>query len=217
MDVRRCNIDFLACSVHKWLFGPYGLSFMYASEKWCTNPRTEPIVHDEHNRVGADGDKVLPFHPTLGYAEEWMVGARRFDSGGRPNPILLPMVEMALTQILAWGQANIEVSLSLLTARVAAGSRVLGLSVPAHFAPHFVGVGPGPQDAPGGKSPVDVEARERWADAASSHLEARNIYVSSRGGSLRVAPHVYNTFDDIDKFLEALGSFVRVRRPTASL
>ena len=68
------------------------------------------------------------------------------NTGGRPNPILLPMVEMALTQILAWGQANIEVSLSLLTARVAAGSRVLGLSVPAHFAPHFVGVGPGPQD-----------------------------------------------------------------------
>ena len=35
-------------------------------------------------------------------------------------------------------------------------------------------------------------------------LAQRNVYVSVRGASIRVTPHVYNTKADIDRFVEAL-------------
>ena len=45
-----------ACSVHKWLFGPYGLSLVYASEEWSEDPNTEPIV-----QVGLLESLIEPF------------------------------------------------------------------------------------------------------------------------------------------------------------
>ncbi|CAK9022583.1 Glycosyltransferase 8 domain-containing protein 1 [Durusdinium trenchii] len=118
-----------ACSVHKWLFGPYGLSLaarsgprarpslktkqltfvshsrmqreVYASEEWSNDAKTEPIVQDEHNRLGADGDVCLAFDLARpGYSETFQNGAKKFDAGGRMNPILLPMVAGALEQAL---------------------------------------------------------------------------------------------------------------------
>ena len=38
----------------------------------------------------------------------------------------------------------------------------------------------------------------------SSGLAERGIFVSVRGDSIRIAPHMYNDRSDIDKLLEAL-------------
>ncbi|CAE8612037.1 unnamed protein product [Polarella glacialis] len=222
IDVKACGIDWLACSVHKWLFGPYGLSLVYASERWCQDARSEPIVHDEHNRFGADKDQILPFDPSRpGYSEKLQLGARRFDSGGRANPILLPMVEAALTQVLAWKPERIAETLASLTNRCAAGSKQLGFVTPALHAPHFLGVGPGPAHLEnelslsrrGGEAELTrAEAALRWADAASAHLKKeQGVCVSARAGVLRVAPHVYNSPADVDLFLEGLKSFQEAR------
>ena len=35
-------------------------------------------------------------------------------------------------------------------------------------------------------------------------LAKRSVYVSVRGSSIRVTPHVYNTETDVDRFIEAL-------------
>jgi selenocysteine lyase/cysteine desulfurase len=37
-------------------------------------------------------------------------------------------------------------------------------------------------------------------------LREANVYVSVRGDSLRIAPHVYNTKDDIARLLAVLGA-----------
>lgn len=204
VDVAACQVDWLACSVHKWLFGPYGLSLLYAADDWCLNPKTEPLVHDEHNRSGADGDKILPFEMQRpGYAEEFQEGARRFDAGGRPNPVLLPMVEAALTQILRWGPERIEAYLAPLTASMAARAVELGLTVPACHAPHFLGIGPGPAQLAGGAAD-----RWEWAERAAAHLKRLGVLVSARAGVLRVAPNVYNTEADVDALIDGLRSFV---------
>jgi selenocysteine lyase/cysteine desulfurase len=210
--------------VHKWLFGPYGLSFLYAAEAWWQDERTEPLVQDEHNRLGADGDIVLPFDAIRGYAEDFARGARRFDAGGRPNPILLPMVSAALKQVMAWRPDRIEVSLKPLMARLVSGARALDLVTPRHHGPHLVGIGPGPQDVPQGGCHIEelaeyaelLAAREKWADEASSYLHSRRIFVSSRGGSLRVAVHVYNSIEDVGIFLEAMRAFVQPRRAAST-
>merc|ERR1712070_1039828 len=130
-------------------------------------------------RLGADGDSVLPFDAASGYPEEFMQGARRFDAGGRANPILLPMIEAALSQVLEWSPRSIEATLQPLTASLAAGARALDLWVPQHHAPHFLGVYPGPRDVPKGGSYIEglpvykqlLAAREKWSDEACAFLK----------------------------------------------
>jgi len=215
IQVESWGIDWLACSVHKWLFGPYGLSLVYVAPEWSQNPETEPLVQDEHNRAGADGDICLPFKLVPpGYSEVFQDGAKKFDAGGRVNPILMPMVAAALKQVLEWHPDQISSTLAPLTERCAERARAMGLETPPWHAPHFLGVGPGPADL--GQqcrmtSSDRSRAAERWADEAAAYLKQKRIYVSSRAGVLRVAPHLYNTLHDIDALFDALASF-RQRR-----
>jgi selenocysteine lyase/cysteine desulfurase len=52
IDVRRLRPAFLACSVHKWLYGPYGFSLVYVSPQYHADG--QPLEHFERNREGAD-------------------------------------------------------------------------------------------------------------------------------------------------------------------
>ncbi|CAE7230640.1 ycbU, partial [Symbiodinium microadriaticum] len=212
------GIDWLACSVHKWLFGPYGLSLVYVSPEWSQDAATEPIVQDEHNRLGADGDVCLPFDlERPGYSEDFQEGARKFDAGGRVNPILIPMVAGALKQVLEWHPDRIGATLAPLTAQCAEGAASLGFQVPSFHAPHFIGVGPSAEDIERellrgegeATSRNRSQAAERWADAAAAYLKRHSIHVSSRAGVLRVSPHLYNTSSDVQAFLDKLASFRR--------
>merc|ERR1712216_794100 len=65
-DIQRTPVDFLAASVHKWMFGGYGLSCMYVARHWWADPRMESLVKDEHPRAHmANGDDEVAFDTTL--------------------------------------------------------------------------------------------------------------------------------------------------------
>eukprot|EP00913_Durusdinium_trenchii_P008722 g8193.t1 len=113
------------------------------------------------------------------------------------------MVAGALEQVLQWQPERIAAKLEVLTRRCAAAARALGLQVLPH-APHFLGIRP----------PVGQEFSDAWADAAAGYLKEHGIHVSSRAGCLRVAPHLYNTEEDIDMLLDALDRFQSHNAPT---
>jgi len=171
-------------------------------------------VEDEHSRVHmANADDEVAFDSQLpGYPEAFRRGARRLDSGGRPNPVLLPMAEDGLALVLSWGPQRIASALAPLTARIARRcTEELGLKVPPRHGPHFLGVGPGLAD--GCRSPEEVAA---WVQAAAAYLKQRRIHVSARLKVLRVAPHLYTSHADVDCFVDTLGAFVHARRSAGS-
>jgi selenocysteine lyase/cysteine desulfurase len=99
----------------------------------------------------------------------------------------------ALEQLLEWGVPRIGETIAALTGPLVARAAELGLAaVPAgRRAPHYVGL-----RFPDGVPP---ELPQR--------LAAERVYVSVRGrGTLRVAPHVYNTQADIDRLIRAIGA-----------
>mmetsp|Transcript_21816 Transcript_21816/g.75005 ORF Transcript_21816/g.75005 Transcript_21816/m.75005 type:complete len:198 (+) Transcript_21816:746-1339(+) len=170
----------------------------------------EPLVEDEHFRAHmANADDEVPFDASLpGYPTAFRRGARRLDAGGRPNPILLPMALDGMSLVLQWGPAATAATLAPLTQRIRQKcTQELGLWTPARHGPHFLGVGPGPADAC--KTPEEVAA---WVQAAAKFLKERRIYVSAKLKVLRVAPHLYTSVADVDRFLVALADFVAQRR-----
>jgi len=60
----------------------------------------------------------------------------------------------------------------------------------------------GPED-PSARAPTTAFACEE-SHAVEAALRARRILASARGPALRLAPHFYNTLDDVDAALDAL-------------
>jgi selenocysteine lyase/cysteine desulfurase len=183
-SVTQVQPDFLVVASYKWLLGPYSLGFLYVHPRYQDG---KPLEHGWIARKNSED-----FAGLVNYQDEFQPGARRFDVGERSNFALMPMVVAALQQILDWQVNEIAATLSAMTHRIAERAVGLGLRVaPAHLrGPHLMGL-----RFPEGV-PADLVER----------LSQNKIYVSVRGDSIRISPHLYNTPDDISRLLEILES-----------
>lgn len=174
--------DFLASIAHKWLLGPYSMGFCYVDPKWQGGM---PLEENWLNRAGSED-----FSRLVDYQEGYQPGARRYDVGEVSNFILSPIAAAALEQILEWGVDQIAETLRAKTDAIADRAEEMGLLVADREfrAPHMIGV-----TKPGG-----------FSGELASILAREKVYVSVRGESVRVAPHVYNNDGEIDRLFAAL-------------
>jgi selenocysteine lyase/cysteine desulfurase len=181
-DLAEVRPDFLVASAYKWLLGPYGLGFMYVGEEYREGV---PIEHNWINRRGSED-----FSGLVDYQDAFQPGARRYDVGERSNFVLLPMANEALRQILDWGVKNVSETIGELTDLIEEEARRRGIeAVPAtRRGRHMIGLRLGSQ------APEDLAAR----------LAAKRVFVSVRGESVRVSPHLYNTKESVDRLFAAL-------------
>ncbi|HEY7819996.1 MAG TPA: aminotransferase class V-fold PLP-dependent enzyme, partial [Vicinamibacteria bacterium] len=186
LDVRRIQPDFLTAATYKWLMGTYSLGLLYVSERWQREGR--PIEHNWIHRRDSEN-----FARLVDYQDEFDAGARRFDVGERSNFALVPGATAAIRQILEWGVENVSETIGRMTEAIGDRARALGLGfVPKdRRVPHFIGLGF--SGRPGELPRNLLEA-----------LARRKVYVSVRGTSVRVTPHVYNDERDVERFLGAL-------------
>jgi selenocysteine lyase/cysteine desulfurase len=181
-EVGQVRPDFLVASSYKWMLGPYGIGFMYVGEDYREGV---PVEHNWINRRGSEA-----FSRLVDYQDAFQPGARRYDVGERSNFVLLPMTVAALRRILGWGVANVSETIGRLTDLVEMEACRLGVgTVPKERrVRHMIGLKLGPD------APEDLATR----------LAAEGVFVSVRGGSVRVSPHLYNTEEDVGRLFAAL-------------
>jgi selenocysteine lyase/cysteine desulfurase len=181
-DVSEVRPDFLVAASYKWLFGPYGVGYMYVGEEYREG---KPIEHNWINRRGSQD-----FSGLVDYQDAFQPGARRYDVGERSNFALLPMAAEALRQLIDWGVENVSETIGTLTDLVEERAVALGIvTIPKERrARHMIGLMLGP-DAP---------------DDLATRLTTHNVYVSVRGPSVRVSPHLYNTESDVYQLFDVL-------------
>jgi selenocysteine lyase/cysteine desulfurase len=178
-DAEKVQPDFAVAAGYKWLLSPYSTGILYVAPKW------------QQGRPLEDGwvqrDNARRFAELIHYTGGYLPGARRFDMGEHSNFALVPGVIAAVRQILDWGVEEISQSIGGLTRRLI--ERVGPAAVPEQFrAPHYLCLR-------GAASP---------SPALLSRLADERIYVSVRGASIRVTPHVYNSTHDVDRLAEVL-------------
>jgi selenocysteine lyase/cysteine desulfurase len=181
-SVKRIQPDFLVAAAHKWLLGPYGYGFCYVAPKWHHG-----IALEENwmNRSGSEN-----FARLVDYRDDYQEGARRYDMGEGSSFILSPIAAAALKQILDWGVVNIAETLHAKTNAIADGAKEIGLVVaPEHTrSPHLIGV-----LKPGG-----------FSKELPDLLAKKKVFVSVRGESIRISPHLYTTDEEIERLFSAL-------------
>lgn len=182
LDLAVVRPDMMAVACYKWLLGPYSTGFLYADPRWHGG---SPIEHNWINREGSED-----FSRLVDYRTGFRAGARRYDVGEPSNFALLPMVSEALRQVEAWSVPEIQATLAGIIRRLVeavAPARYTAAPEPLR-AGHLIGL------RKAGGLPPGLGAR----------LTARGVYLSVRGASLRISPHLYNNDADLDRLVDGL-------------
>lgn len=183
-DAPSSGADFVASGNLKFLMGIPGIAFLWVSPG--ISPDLHPSVTGWFGR-----SNPYAFEPRR---LDWGAGARRFDLG--TPPILEAYVaragmawlrELGLDAIEAWNRQLAERCVEGATER---GLNVLGPSDPRQRAPTTA-----------------IECED--SHAVEQALKAEHIIASARGPAIRLAPHFYNTLDDVDRALDAVARAVR--------
>ncbi|MGB9232984.1 MAG: aminotransferase class V-fold PLP-dependent enzyme [Terriglobales bacterium] len=174
--------DFAVAASYKWLLGPYSVGMLYVAPKWHNG---SPLEEGWIQRANA-----RDFSSLILYSEHYDAGARRFDMGERSNFALLPAAVRALRQILEWKIEEISATSGAMNRRLAEAAAELGFSAPGEplRAPHYLCL-----------------RRAKAIPPELTHMLAQEkVFVSVRGTSMRVTPHVYNTVEDCDRLIACL-------------
>jgi kynureninase len=180
VDVLNLNVDFVLGGAHKWLCGSYDSAFLYVRPSLDFTPAAASWTASP-SRVASDP------------ARAWAANARRFASG---TPGVLPslMSRPGLAIVRAVGVDTIRaLSLERTNRIIAAADRAnLGVATPRH--PNRRGA---------------IVTLRFPGDAAVAHRLIEQGFVCSYRGGIRVAPHFYNTDEEIDCFMDELVDMVR--------
>ncbi len=177
VDVEALGVDFLVAGAHKWMCGALESAFLYVRPSLL--PSLEPAATG-----WIAGENPLNFLPALA----WAPTARRLASG---SPAVLPALlsRVGLDLLASVGMPTIRAHSLRCTARVIERASEAGLTV----------VTP-PEDA---RRAGVVALRFPEDQEATRRLNAAGFICTYRG-MVRVAPHFYNTLEEVDRFMDAL-------------
>ncbi len=197
VDAPALGCDYLAGASRKFLRGPRGLGFLYVADH-ALEAGAHPLFVDMHGATWTDPDRF-----------ELAPDARRFESW-----------EIASALVLGFGAAvRYALDVGLTTARDR--SRAL-----ADYARVELAELPGVRVLDRGAERcaiVTVEPAARPAAEIKLALRARGINISSPGredavidmddkgarSAIRISPHYYNTAEEIDRAVGALGEMLK--------
>ena len=199
-SVQEIDADLVACSVHKWLLAPHGCSLCYV------HPRNHDtwLPLDQHDRARLCHedplwDVEMNKLQSGGYSEEFVQGARRLDAGGRPNPILLPMLRSALEIVNGYADiAHVQSKIASITDQVLEGAMQMGFTTtPGPRAGHILGLRPGTNELKAKLTPETMlEICKR--------LQAKGIFISARCGAFRISPYINTTEEEVKQLLQSM-------------
>jgi selenocysteine lyase/cysteine desulfurase len=184
VDVRKMNVDILVAGAFKWLLAIPGAAVIFIDH------RTLPRLHPD--RAGWMSMKTMRARPP---ELPWHDDAMRFAAGSCCDCALMAL-EMSVGLVLEIGVAEIEARNRALTDKLAGSAHESGLEIVSIMDPrHRSSI-----------LNVTTGSPEKNEDLHKKLLK-EGIIVSLRGKSIRVAPHFYNTPEEIDRFLEACRRF----------
>lgn len=204
-DVRKTNVDFLACGGHKWLGSPSAMGFAYVSDRFMTEyrpslgyaPTSKPpreSWQDSWNDPSYDPVRTYELRPT----------AARFEHGVHHGALSAAGFAAAVGLLIDAGLEDAGTHVVRLANRAAEGVSALGFDV---VTPLDDAARSGVTAFRAGDSPADDLALCRALGAGGIDLSVR--YTSGVGG-LRISTHVYNDDDDVDRLIDALKALRRI-------
>ena len=181
-DVEAEGIDVAAGAGHKWLLGPEGVGYLYLSDR--ARERIQPTL------VGwvsvPDPDDYLNFE------QGWKPGALAWETGTGPASLFYGF-RASLALLSQFGVQKIANYLEELTDYLCERLTAKNYEIVSSRVPKE-------------KSQIVCVRHSTGMPAMAlySHLRSKNIVTAPRDDRLRIAPHLYNTSQEVDELVKAL-------------
>jgi cysteine desulfurase / selenocysteine lyase len=193
IDAPMLGVDYLAAASHKWLLSPHTTGILYVADDLQAQLQTA--------RKG--WFSVQEPYDFFNYEQPLKAGMARFEHS-TPNglPILGLDAALGIFECIDGGMAAVEKRVLGLTRHAIAGLERLGYPLVS------------PQ-GDGERSGIvcfklHPERQDISPQQLVDELASRNIHVAARGDVVRISPHFYNTIEEINRLLNALGD---IRKP----
>jgi selenocysteine lyase/cysteine desulfurase len=182
LDVKQTPVDVLACGGQKWLLSPWGSGFVYVRRELVAE--MEPAITGWMAFEGTDDfSRLIEYNPNL------RSDARRFELITLPyqdfygmNESLRMLLDLGIRDIAEVTRALHEPVLRWADER---GVRVVSPRDDAH------------------RSAILCIAPSKPVEAYHA-LKRAHVVCSLREGAIRLAPHCYNTMEEMEKVVEVL-------------
>lgn len=186
IDLKETPVDILACGGQKWLLSPWGSGFVYVRRDLVQ--QLEPTIAGWMAFEGTDDfSRLTEYNPTF------RSDARRFEL------ITLPFQDFyGLTE-------SLRMLLELGIRDIAEFTRSLHEPVMRWADERGVRISSPRDDAH--RSAILCVAPPKPVDAYHA-LKRAHVVCSLREGAIRLAPHCYNTMDEMEKVVEVLDDVV---------
>jgi selenocysteine lyase/cysteine desulfurase len=181
IDISRLPIDALAADAHKWMVGPEGAGLFWIRREWVE--RLHPTSVGWNSVVGAHDFSTIDFR-LKPHAGRW--------EGGTYNVAGIVGLGASLELLLGAGIAQIAERVKALTDYLCEHAVKAGWQI-------FSSRGANEKSA---IVSLLKEGRSPWP--VKKIAEERGIIVNVRAGRLRVSPHAYNNFEELDRLIGCL-------------
>jgi selenocysteine lyase/cysteine desulfurase len=180
VDVKALGIDFASAGTYKWLMGERGLGFLYVRED--LQGTVLPTTRYGHRQVTNFNRADLTWEP--------LPGAAKYETGGI-GVLLAACVSAGIDYVQGLGLDKIRAHARQLTDRLQRELPPLGYK---------------PLTPQGNETPI-LAFELKDAAATTKALQAGKIAATVIGNEnrLRLSVSVFNTHEDIDRVIEALG------------
>lgn len=181
LDAEAMGCDVVAAAAHKWMLGPEGIAVLWLG------PRAVPRIRPIH----AGWRSMAHMFEWDRFEIAWNEAALGQEAGTL-NAFGILALGASLEMLLEAGREEVEERVLALTARLADGLRSADCTI---YSPWGDGERSGI---------VSVIHPDHPADELTERLAEDGIRIAHRAGRLRIAPHFYNTEDEVDRVVAAL-------------
>jgi selenocysteine lyase/cysteine desulfurase len=178
-DVRATPVDILACGAQKWLLSPWGSGFMYVRRE---------LIESLTSPLAGWNEGTENFSTLVDYGGQLKSDARRFELWTLPYQDLLGM-NLALDLLHELGLGAIEAHVAAIGQPVLDWARRTGVRLRSPEGARSAGI-------------ISLDAEDLPGGLAA--LRGAGVATVVREGGLRLAPHCYNTMEEMEQVVHLL-------------
>jgi selenocysteine lyase/cysteine desulfurase len=179
IDVKALKVDFLAGGTLKYLLASSGLAYLYVRKELL--PSLQPTTIGWFSQANIFAMDI--------YANTPSPTARRFEAGSPPVPNIYAGVA-GIKLIQSIGLEKIEAHIREMTGAIKEGAMRRGFNLVTPVDPARHG--------------ALITLRSHNGAMLVKRLEEGGIVTSSRDNNLRISPHIYNNFADVNRLMDCL-------------
>jgi selenocysteine lyase/cysteine desulfurase len=184
INVQKTPVDAIVCGAYKWLCGPFGAAFMYVTPDLSEKLEPGLVGFRSHKKMWELDASRIEYSNS---AEKFEFSTMAFGCALGLTKSIDKLNQIGVESIFKYNRELVDILVEGLLSRSAVITAPIDNSRSSIVTAYF---------------------KNKDSNIITERLKKRKVYVSTRGSTIRISPHLYNTIDDIRNTLNQVDSII---------